>query len=834
MKNPENTSCKCNKNIWGLLGFKMKMALMLTLLFGLHGQVQIMYGASALLQESVTITGKVTDVENGQPLAGANVVVVGTTQGVTTDFEGMYSLTVQNAKMPLKLEATYIGYAAMTATVTSSNGPTANFALQAAAQRLNDVVVTASKRGERLQDVPVAIQAISSEAVEQIGLRDINEVMAFVPGASEDLSFGAGLRQYQLRGIPQGPGDPTIGYYMDDIPFNFFGFQYAPLGRTFDVERVEVLRGPQSTLYGAGAMGGVMKFVSKRPDLYDFGGEAVTGTTLTAGGNSGFYGDLALNLPIIKEKLALRLTGSYEKVAGFADNDPVALQEDAAENVNGADVSQFRAQLLYKASERLEVKATYMRNQNEQTGGNFLSQLDPEVILGSKDDFANVTWDVISGTFRYDFDFATLTSTTSAIKTDALNSTSFFLGDVFGTGQPIGVIQSISDNQVDGFNHETRLVSRGDGPFKWLAGFYFVESDVTFENLVSPELAFFPPTETLSQSVSPSFFGEASYGFLDNKLTALFGLRLFRDRRTFTENGVRFDPVTFAPINFTDVQQNTFSSTNPRFNLSYRPNQNTNVYVNVAKGFRGGKFNTEAVVTEHNAFGLPATNLIESDEIWSYEVGTKLRMAEDQLTLELAAYRQNWNNAILQFAVVSFADYNAGDVLGQGLDVGLAYAPTNTPWTFIFTGNINSTEFEDIRPELLETIQIPTGLPDPAFVESQPLGFQNGDAYPFVPDLTLAGSINYDNNLGTKGWRTSNTLSFSYRGEQPGNGDIVSDPLSLLRLRFGVSKDNFGITLFGNNLLNDRDSNYAQRTPALTAFTPAFPRQIGVEVRYGF
>lgn len=785
-------------------------------------------------QQTYTITGTVVDTETDEPLLGANVVLVGGTQGTTTGSDGKYSLSLTSTEATVNLEASYIGYVSSVSTIElTQENIELDFSLEPSAQQLGDIVVTANKRGERLLDVPSAVQAITSETVEQIGIRDINEVIAFVPGASEDLSFGAGLRQYQLRGIPQGPGDPTIGYYVDDIPFNFFGFRYAPLGRTFDVDRVEVLRGPQSTLYGAGAMGGVMKFVTKKPNPYGFEGRAVAGLTTLADGDPGYYTDLALNLPIIKNKLALRLTGSLEQVGGYADNNPELLQEEFAENINQTNVSQFRGQLLYQPTDNFQIRASYFRNNNEQDGGTFLAQLDPEILLGSKDDVANVNWEVFSGTLQYDFRFATLTSTFSSIQVESSNTISFFLGDVFGTGEPIGLLTSVSDNNVTGFNHETRVTSNGDGPFKWLAGFYYVESDVTFNSFATPDLPFFPPSETLSESVSPSFFGEVSYGFLDNKLTALAGLRTFRDRRTFSEDFFTFNEQG-QPVPASDQQQNTFTSLNPRFNLAYRPNERTNVYLNVAKGFRGGQFNSNAVVAEHAAFGLPATNLINPDEIWSYEIGTKLSLADDQLSLELAAYRQNWRNAILQFAVVSFADYNVGDVLGQGVDFGLAYAPTNTPWTLIATANVNSTEFDAIKPELLETIEVPSGQADPPTVETQPLGFQNGDAYPFVPNFTFATSINYNKAIGDNGWGTNNSISFSHRGEQPGNGDVVSDPLSLLRLRLGITKNNVGITLFGNNLLNDRDSNYAQRTPALTAFTPTLPRQLGIELSVDF
>ena len=486
-----------------------------------------------------------------------------------------------------------------------------NISLDADTRQLADVIVTASKRSERLQDVPGSIQAITPELIQQTGIRDAADVTGFVPGASEDLGFGAGAKQFQLRGIPQEPGDPAIGYYLDDIPFNFFGFRYAPLGRTFDVERVEVLRGPQSTLYGAGAMGGVMKFVSKAPNLNKVEGAALAGGTTLEGGDQGYYGDLAVNVPIIQQKLGVRVTVGQETLGGYSDNNAAVFGE-TAENINDTKNTQIRAQILYQPLDKLQIKASYLHNASDQNAGLLLSQLDPEVSLPAKDDFVNVSWRVFSGTIKYDLGFATATSTTSTIKNDQDQSTTINLGGFLG----IGIFSSFGVGSLKGFNHETRLASNGEGPFNWTAGVYYVQSDAESKSSTDPVLALFPASSNLSESVSPSFFGEVSYSFLDDKFTFLAGLRYFRDERTFTESSSSFDPTSMQFVPFTFKETNTFTSVNPRFNLAYRPNEETNIYFNVAKGFRGGKFNSNSAVAEHTAVGLPVTKVIESDQIW--------------------------------------------------------------------------------------------------------------------------------------------------------------------------------------------------------------------------
>ena len=132
-------------------------------------------------------------------------------------------------------------------------------------------MVTAQRREQLISEVPLSIQAFTDNTLESIRIRDLSDLITFVPGASEGLSVSLGQRQYQMRGISTNNlGDPTIGYYIDDAAFFIYGEPYAPIGRTFDIQRVEVLRGPQSTLYGNGSMGGTIRYITEQPDLDNF------------------------------------------------------------------------------------------------------------------------------------------------------------------------------------------------------------------------------------------------------------------------------------------------------------------------------------------------------------------------------------------------------------------------------------------------------------------------------------------------------------------------------------------------------------------------------------
>ncbi|MEZ5572783.1 MAG: TonB-dependent receptor plug domain-containing protein [Halioglobus sp.] len=186
------------------------------------------------------------------------------------------------------------------------------------AGELEEVVVTAQRREQLISEVPLSMQAFTPAVLESVRIRDLSELINFVPGASEGNAVSVGQRYYQIRGIStNSQSDPTIGYYIDDAAFFIFGEPYAPVGRTFDMQRVEVLRGPQSTLYGNSSMGGTIRYITEPPGLNEFGALMRGGYSATDGGDPGYYGDAMLNVPLLQGQLGLRVTGGYEKVGGY-------------------------------------------------------------------------------------------------------------------------------------------------------------------------------------------------------------------------------------------------------------------------------------------------------------------------------------------------------------------------------------------------------------------------------------------------------------------------------------------------------------------------------------
>jgi len=659
-----------------------------------------------------------------------------------------------------------------------------------------EVVVTAQKREQALQDIPISIQAFEGAAMDDVNIRDLNEIMTFVPGASEGDASSVAHRRFQIRGIPQGPGDPTVGYYLDDSAFFIYGQSFAPVGRTFDVQRVEVLRGPQSTLYGNGSMGGTVRYITKAPNLSRVEGQLRAAYSATDGGDPGSYFDAAVSVPLVANKLGLRLVGSYQEIGGYHE-----IPSEGLENTNPADLTNLRASLLWTPTDRLTLQLLYARTTAEQTGGTLLASTDPPISDRLPGDFHSVDYDLYYGTLTYAFDGATLSSTTTFID----------LKDEISVGADLGpfTLNLFLGGDSYALNNETRLVSNGGGALQWLAGVFYSESEYDAIFTIDPPII--APGESLNTSESISLFGEVSWAFLDGRLVPLIGLRYFEDDRSVFDStaGIQAPPATF-------------DSVNPRFNLSYLPTDNSNYYLNIAKGFRSGSFNLPEICALHIALaGMPCQVALDSDQLWSYEIGTKQTLADGQVLLDAALYYQDWVDMRQSVPIgILAAEYQIGDAVVPGIDLQLTYTPASiSGLTLRATGNWNDAHMDSI---------------DPALGEAS--GAEEGDRLRLVPGWTAALAATYSWAVSAT-WMGQVAVGYSHIDAQLGwiGTDAVGDSRDLVRARFGFDNGSFGLYLFGNNLLNESGAIYSQ-TPddGVDAFTRDYPRQVGLEITYSF
>jgi iron complex outermembrane receptor protein len=680
---------------------------------------------------------------------------------------------------------------------------------------LEEIVVTAQKREQVLFDVPMSISAIGGQEIERRGAQAIEDLQYSVPGLSIT-QFAPGSQRVQMRGVSVYSGLPTVGVYVDELPLNGELSQTGQDVRMLDMERVEVLRGPQGTLYGQGAMGGTIRYLTKSPDLTAFGGRIAGEVGAVDDGGTDWQVEGVVNLPIVEDKFGVRIAGAYQEFGGWIDNPTLGLKD-----INSGSASTIRAKALLKVNEQFKVSLllshqTYelsAQNFADEDGKNFEALTTP---IDSESTFANLI-------ATYDFGPVTLLSSTGWIHrkdTITVDLTRTFVPFLeaplpFGLGFPAGTFDSIGltthyESKI--FAQEVRLTSNGDNRLNWTVGAMFRDSKATSDAdaEVTPDIV--PIALLTTRGTSPSnsrswaVFGELTYKIMDN-LEATVGGRYFEDKR-------KQDAFSsFFGIASVDKNSDTFTAFSPRFNLLWRATDDLNLYVNVAKGFRSGGFNL--VSSGLGVVDVPPT--YDPETLWSYEVGGKFQTSDRKVVAELAVYRNEWTDVqSLAFAPGSPVQYtvNGAELAGWGVDAQLVLRPV-TPLTLTFTGGWNNMQYETTTIEHFE-----------------------GDRADYVPRYTASASAEYRFNWG------ANLPGFARVDYQITDGYQVyvrnvqlvparADTQRYLNARIGLDTGRFGVALFAKNILNEDGMTY----PAFAAlYVPARaqPRVLGVAVSMDF
>ena len=665
-----------------------------------------------------------------------------------------------------------------------------------------DIVVTAQKREQRLLDVPLAIQAISGADLEAAGDTQLNDVVKEIPGAASVSRSGPGYETISIRGISSGTtGDATVGYYIDDVPFGVPNLQLAPPSRLFDLQRVEVLRGPQGTLYGQGAMGGTIRLVTAQPDLERIAVRGQLEGSMTEGGDPSYAGDAVLNVPLTRGVAALRFSGGYQNIGGFADSPALGRK-----NINDGRSWNLRGKLLLKPSDRFDITLSGWRVENEQDFRNTFDTADPAVINttgpASRPNFINNSLTLASLVMNLETGAGRLTSS-SAYTDYNLNFDASYLAG--------GILRNISDFDVHSLTQEIRLTSSGSGPLNYVIGGYYNESTIRNDiclSLIVPTCSLFSININSASAITTrswAAFGELSYGAFDDRLTATFGGRYFEDRRSV--NGR--DRNTSAPR----AQSGKFTTFNPRFNLAFRATDRILLYTNVAKGFRSGSFQTPSQVASAVAQGIPATEAIEPDHVWSYEAGLKGRILGDLLTIDASAYQIDWKNIQLQFTVTGVAALaNGGDGRSRGIDLGVTLRPVRG-LVLQAVGNVNESEYTRVIPAITKY----NALAAP------------GGRIPNVPKSSLAASASYTFALSPD-LSANLTGDYVYRGKSSDTSGLISQDLNEFGLRAGLQGRAWRFQVFAQNIENTHSVVVRNTLGVQTNY----PRQIGARLSFNY
>lgn len=550
---------------------------------------------------------------------------------------------------------------------------------------LGEVIVTAEKTSERLINVPISMSVLSSRTLLDLGATQFSDWATVVPGL-EFTTAGAGNTQVTIRGVTMGYDvGPTVGIYVDDVPYGSstifalnaqFAFDAVP----FDLQRIDVLRGPQGTLYGATAMGGLIKYVTTPPDTHSYSGNAQASISDTEHGSINYNVSTAVNLPIRPDKLALRFSGYNTRDGGYIDN--VALRDS---DVNRSTTSGGRIDLLLTPTAPLSIRITgFLQNINrhgEATASYTYSGATPYGPLSQyrlyREPF-DQRFRVVSGTVGYQLTGATVTSISSyqtvhtyyvadisSIYVPILNS--------LGLG-PFSAVGFTNTLETDKFTQEVHVSS--DHTNRWLdwlvGGFYTHESSSNQQAFPSQALSGAPlPLETLYDISRPSIYEEyAGFGDLTwhftPKLDVTGGVRYSTNKQQFSQSGV--GPLGFSlPTNHSSQTVTTYLG-DARYHIA----QNATTYIRYATGYRPGGPNVLTIA------GGPRT--FQADHLSSYEIGLKADLADKRISIDVDAYDIKWNNIQIQKIVEGFGTYvNApGGATIQGSELSLTARLTDS------------------------------------------------------------------------------------------------------------------------------------------------------------
>lgn len=669
---------------------------------------------------------------------------------------------------------------------------------------LEEVVVTARKREERLQDVPLSISAVTAEEVAARGVTNLENLQYSIPGLSVS-AFGPGQENIQIRGVAAILGRPTTGLYLNELSISGDDANNVLHVSLLDMQRIEVLRGPQATLYGEGSMGGTIRYITTPPDLSSYSGqlEAEGGQVYRGGGS--YRGALIANLPLVTDKLGLRLVGGYERDGGWIDNTYFGLS-----NVNGLATTTVRGELRARPIEGAELSILYAHQENRQNYSNFAIDHTSTATVPT---YYRDTYNLVTATLQYDLGGVVLVEAPGYIDHNTQEQFDFtpYLQPILvaALGVPPSFAAQIFNPETEwtrSFSNELRIASRGSSKLKWTVGTFYRSSkmDQTSEATTAPGTF---PFELLNlpanlKSSSYSAYAEGEYQ-LTSSLNFLAGLRYYHDSERIYANQVSFGvPAVTAG-------EQSFHSTNPRFNIRYRFSADAMMYLNAAEGFRSGGFNVGTP---------PGPQTFAPDHIWTYEIGTKQQLFDRKMEFDGAVYYSNWTDVQSAFFPPGTAGIvvteNAGRAAGWGTDLSVAVRPLDG-LTLTATYGWNNLEFK-------------TNTADKKV----------GDPVDYAPSKSASASIEYRRPIAGKSAGFVRA-DYQYVGQAQVTirdfDEIVPLPSrSTVNLRTGVDLGSLEISVFGTNVFNDSKSIQIGPYAAVAQNLEQQPRTVGVTLRAHF
>lgn len=677
--------------------------------------------------------------------------------------------------------------------------------------QLEEVVVTATKQDTALSQAPYALSLVDGEDFDGATRRDTSDLASRLSGLTIT-NLGPGRNKIFVRGLADGPltgqTQAMVGLYLDDTRLTYD--VPDPDLRLIDIERVELLRGPQGTLYGAGSIGGILQIVTRRPDLTTYGAEVFAGATVTDSAGIGRSADLVVNAPIIRDRLAIRAVGYSEVITGAIDDVTLGLDNTGDTKRQGARIG-----LLWRISSAWDLRLGYVAQTLHSDDSQYaftglggdrrsLSLREP-----SRNDFdgwsANLSGDL--GWARLKIDTAVQSHGLDR-RYDATVAT-----QRFGGSGPTAYDES--DN-IEAFVTEATLTSRPGGRLEWLIGAFATEYSHDRTGTLTqqtPDTLLYD-SQRRDHTDETALYGQVSWALTD-RLRITAGGRLFR-------LGVETSASANAPGGAADTldDDRPDSGFAPKIVIEYALRDTILLYVQSSEGYRAGGFNAGATGQPYGTVGeLQPYREFRADELVSYEAGTRIRAWNDTVALRLALFAVDWR-AIQSDRIgpngLPFTG-NIGDGRNLGFEGELVW--TRGPW------RIDANLMLD-NPEL--------NHPDPGF--SLPAQ-TNLSGVPYVVanlaarrDLSIASRPAWIS--GSLGYIGESSLIFSSTKQSPMGDYWTSD------LAAGVDFDTWSASLRLDNVMGQSGDTFAYGNPFLIGVTdvttPQRPRSLAISLSRRF
>ena len=763
-----------------------------------------------------------------------------------------------------------------------------------------EIIVTAQKRATALQEVPFSVAALTNEDIKQSGATNIVDVARNVPGLYIT-DLGPGQSQVAIRGISAGqvvrdqPGvKESVGIYLDESPISVALF--TPDLDLYDLDRIEVLRGPQGTLYGAGNDAGTVRYITAQPDIGTFGGSAELALNGLTDGEMGGWLRGALNVPI-GETAAMRVVGYYNEMAGFIDS--LYPNRGTREDVNSGSRTGGRLAFRFEPNENVAITPRIVYQKLETDGyprvdaynilGNPYTTTEPAVDPGERGQVTQfregLDDEFMLADLKLEFGFGSvgLTAVTSyvdrsvVVLRDASQLTGSVTKDVGGTDAEARLNSPLYDNtDLQTFSQEIRLASTEEGPFQWVAGVFYQQYDREYgQNLPTPGYDAFltahgvtnpqrgaPPDTPFFSDLTYDFeqfavFGEATYRFSPN-WAVTGGLRYY----DFSEDRLLTFAGFFADQGYTDepgsVESDGFS---PRVILTYNIDKNVQFTAQYSRGFRLGGINDPLNVGLCSAADLATFSGHpgwEDEFVDNFEIGTKTRLADGRVTFNAAVFLTKIKDMqyIADAGSCSSRIILNGDAETPGAEFELFVRP-DEHWDLGLSATWVKAEVTQSFPN-----------------DAAPIaGIRDGNRLPTSPELQAVGTAAYNFNFGSSlesyvrvsvqyvgssftqlgdeepnfglisnaAGRPAGSARLIQLGGVPADTNIEFDPelpsYAIGNLRWGINTDRWEAALYVNNLWDERAFLSVDRERGRSArvgYLTNQPRTYGASFRVNF